>query len=522
LVSHFDDDFNVTWTDPRDAESIWAIDRIHFTHPLTPLTQELYREVVASSWATPCVFVNGYAYFKDFAPPPTPQEVIERGAVVVWREKYLPLVKEICTRIRIRGYDSMSADQIVDLLPTVFKESAEAFSYPTVVASAFMGPGMALADFCDQEIGADGPMMVTTLLQGFANDTIAAGVGLGELAEFAATKPAVAEALRQRRFDAIESLPGGEEFMSRLLAFLEAYGWRAEEWCLAHLPTWIEEPQTPLYLIGRYLQDPGRSPVEAMRRSIEQRKEMAAAIEARLPDDKRVEFQALLAAAQPYVQISEERALWQLIAVGSVRVPVLALGARLVEAGVVERDSDVFYLTLAELRDLVAEPQSAFDLIVERRAEHTHREKLNPPLSIGKPLVVSERPRISQIVHRFFFGVEPEQEEGNLIKGVGASQGVMTGRARVIRSLSESDTLEAGEVLVCRNTAPPWTPLFAIAGAVVTDVGGLLSHSAICAREYAIPCVVGTGVATSRIPDGSIITVDGTNGTINLQRAAED
>jgi pyruvate,water dikinase len=201
---------------------------------------------------------------------------------------------------------------------------------------------------------------------------------------------------------------------------------------------------------------------------------------------------------------------------------VLALGTRLVEAGVVERDSDVFYLTLAELRDLVAEPKSAFDLIVERRAEHTHREKLNPPLSIGKPLVVSERSRISQIVHRFFFGVEPEQEEGNLIKGVGASQGVITGRARVIRSLSESDTLEAGEVLVCRNTAPPWTPLFAIAGAVVTDVGGLLSHSAICAREYAIPCVVGTGVATSRIPDGSIITVDGTNGTINLQRAAED
>jgi pyruvate,water dikinase len=98
----------------------------------------------------------------------------------------------------------------------------------------------------------------------------------------------------------------------------------------------------------------------------------------------------------------------------------------------------------------------------------------------------------------------------------------MTGRARVIRSLSESDALEAGEVLVCRNTAPPWTPLFAIAGAVVTDVGGLLSHSAICAREYAIPCVVGTGVATLRIPDGAIITVDGTKGTINLQPAAAD
>ena len=517
MVSRFDDAFNVTWDDPRDAESIWAIDRIHFTHPLTPLTQDLYTEVVASSWATPCVFVNGYAYFKDFAPPPTPQEVIERGATVIWSEKYLPLVKEICARIRGRNYDSMSASEIVDLLPTVFQESAEAFSYPTVVASAVMGPGMALADFCDREIGPDGPMMVTTLLQGFANDSIAAGVGLGELAEFAGTIPAVAVALRDRNFDAIPGAPGGEEFMARFNAFLEAYGWRAEEWCLAHLPTWIEEPQTPLYLIGRYLHDPEHSPAEAMRRSVEQRKAMAAEIKSRLPKAKQTEFQTLLAAAQPYVHVSEERALWQLIAIGSVRVPVLALGRKLVEMDALKQPDDVFYLTLAELRNRAHQPKASSQLVASRRAEHTRWEKLSPPLSVGKPLVIGDRPRISQIVHRFFFGLEPEQDESDVIKGVGASQGVLTGRARVIRSLSESSALEAGEILVCRNTAPPWTPLFAIAGAVVTDVGGLLSHSAICAREYAIPCVVGTGVATSRIQDGSTIMVDGTNGTITLR-----
>jgi hypothetical protein len=455
LVTHFDDKFNVTWGDPRDAESIWAIDRIHFTHPLTPLTQDLYREVVADSWATPCVFVNGYAYFKDFAPPPTPQEVIERGATVVWREKYLPLVKEICARIRGRDYDTMSASEIVDLLPTVFKESAQAFSYPTVVASAVMGPGMALADFCDREIGPDGPMMVTTLLQGFANDTIAAGAGLGELAQFAGTKPEVAVALRDRDFDAIRTLPGGEEFMAKFDAFLEAYGWRAEEWCLAHLPTWIEEPQTPLYLIGRYLHDPEHSPAEAMRRSVEQREAMAADIKARLPKARQKEFQTLLAAAQPYVQVSEERALWQLIAIGSMRVPVLALGRKLVKMGALKQPDDVFYLTLPELRDLADQPKASFQLVTSRRAEHTRWEKLSPPLSVGKPLVIGDRPRVSQIVHRFFFGIEPDQDESDVIKGVGASQGVLTGRARVIRSLSESSALEAGEILVCRNRSAP-------------------------------------------------------------------
>jgi phosphohistidine swiveling domain-containing protein len=214
------------------------------------------------------------------------------------------------------------------------------------------------------------------------------------------------------------------------------------------------------------------------------------------------------------VQFSEERALWQLIAIGSVRVPVLALGQKLVEANTLQKPDDVFYLTPQELSQLVSEPHVMFDLVAQRRAEQARREAMTPPVSIGKPLIVGDRPRESQIVHRFFFGGTMEQEDSNVIKGIGASQGTLTGRARVVHSLSQSDVLEAGDILVCRNTAPPWTPLFAIAGAVVTDIGGLLSHSAICAREYAIPCVVGTGIATARIADGAIITVDGTAGTI--------
>jgi pyruvate,water dikinase len=84
----------------------------------------------------------------------------------------------------------------------------------------------------------------------------------------------------------------------------------------------------------------------------------------------------------------------------------------------------------------------------------------------------------------------------------------------VVHSLNEAQRLRPGEILVCKTTAPPWTPLFAVAAGVVTETGGILSHSAICAREYAIPCVVGTQVATSRIPDGAMITVDGTKGTV--------
>jgi pyruvate,water dikinase len=122
-------------------------------------------------------------------------------------------------------------------------------------------------------------------------------------------------------------------------------------------------------------------------------------------------------------------------------------------------------------------------------------------------------------VFRRFFGLGVElSADATIVNGNAASRGVVRGRARVIRELADADRLEPGDILVCTMTAPPWTPLFAIAGGVVTDTGGVLSHSAICAREYAIPCVVGTLVGTSTIPDGSFITVDGDRGLVRLER----
>ena len=169
MVSSFDKRFQVTWQDPKDAESIWAIDRNHFSHPVPPLAEELYRRIIGASWQTPCVFVNGYAFLKDFGAPPTPPEVADRGAPAIWQEDYLPRIRQLCAGIRVRDYDSLTASELVAMLPQVFDESAEAFRYPTVLAGAFMGPGLALADFCERELGADGPLLVATLLQGFAN-----------------------------------------------------------------------------------------------------------------------------------------------------------------------------------------------------------------------------------------------------------------------------------------------------------------------------------------------------------------
>jgi pyruvate,water dikinase len=102
------------------------------------------------------------------------------------------------------------------------------------------------------------------------------------------------------------------------------------------------------------------------------------------------------------------------------------------------------------------------------------------------------------------------------VSGYAASPGVVEGPARVVRSIDEIGTVQAGEVLVCSVTAPSWGPVFPKIAAAVSDIGGMMSHAAIVAREYGLPAVVGTGNATSAIKTGDRLRVDGDNGTVTI------
>ena len=199
-------------------------------------------------------------------------------------------------------------------------------------------------------------------------------------------------------------------------------------------------------------------------------------------------------------------------------MPLLDLLRQLAAAGVLDHPNDAFYLSSQELGEVAAQPRPLLETVARRKQQLEHWRTLTAPASVGAPLVIEARSPQSQVVHRFFFGtVSPTSHEENVIRGHAASKGRARGRARIIHSLSEADRLQAGDILVCKTTAPPWTPLFALAAAVVTETGGVLSHSAICAREYAIPCVVGARGATSRIPEGALITVDGDQGRVVIE-----
>ncbi len=161
-------------------------------------------------------------------------------------------------------------------------------------------------------------------------------------------------------------------------------------------------------------------------------------------------------------------------------------------------------------------------LYPDRGAEMEYFRHLPVPPTLGAPpSAAAPTDPVSVALGKFFgppgvVGPTPTDADHAAIRGRCGSPGKATGPARVIHSLADARRLQPRDVLVVPTTAPPWTPLFATAAAVVSDTGGILSHCAVVAREYGIPAVVGTGNATSQIPDGHLIEVDGDAGTVRL------
>jgi pyruvate,water dikinase len=517
MVSSFTAEFNVSWHDPADAEITWMFDPMHLPHPMCTFVAEFWDRMFLRYMNSRTVYVNGYSFSTPPLPRPPTEDMIARGVFDVWTTDYLPRIKTTCDRIRRTDYAALSLNDHGNALEGIVADAVDAFGYTMKPIAAFMGPTFEFVGFLEAELGPSGPRLAATLLQGFENGTAAAGAGLGKLAESAASRAEVADALRRGDFDAIESAPGGSEFIAEFRDYLEEFGWRVDSWGLLDKPTWAENPHLPLTLIAHYISDPERSPRVAHERSVRQREDAVREVEASLEADKLPAFRSMLATVQSHVPVSEGRALWQLIIVGSLRVPLLDLGRKLVAAGALDESSDVFLFTPDELAEAAAAPSSdTREVARQRRAAYQAWHALTPPPFVGAPPDPSKiPPEIAPLLTLFFGMAMPDVSERE-IKGQAASKGVVTARARVITDLSDAERLQPGEVLVCTTTAPPWTPLFAIAAAVVTDAGGVLSHSAICAREYAIPCVVATQVGTQVIKDGATITVDGTNGVVRI------
>lgn len=170
---------------------------------------------------------------------------------------------------------------------------------------------------------------------------------------------------------------------------------------------------------------------------------------------------------------------------------------------------DVTMLLDDELDAFVADPESFVDTIADRREQYLALFDLEPPFFLFEKIPLSQWPRRTE--HKAQIAAP-----GDALSGVGGAPGVSRGRARILHDPYEVGDLAEGDIIVAPQTDPAWTPLFVFAGGVVVNVGATITHSSIVCRELGIPCAVSVQDATSRIPDGAMIEVDGNTGTVTV------
>jgi pyruvate,water dikinase len=201
-----------------------------------------------------------------------------------------------------------------------------------------------------------------------------------------------------------------------------------------------------------------------------------------------------------------------------LRLAAIAIGEKLVADGVLDDPEDVVYLRYNELRVLMAAPGSmdAPSLVSQRRDERERQALVRPPEWIG---TATEDALAFPYLSLWGF---PEKfhrrapEKVDEVHGLAASPGVVEGIARKVASLEEFDQVRQGEILVCQMTNPAWVVLFTKIAGLVTDAGGVAAHPAVVAREFGIPAVVGTSIATERIASGDRVRVNGTSGVVEV------
>jgi rifampicin phosphotransferase len=285
-------------------------------------------------------------------------------------------------------------------------------------------------------------------------------------------------------------------------------------------PVPADDPRVLLETLKFFLSGNAPNPYARQAASKKAREHAMQTMTKQLRGPSRLLFRRLVGIAQRFAPLREDALAdvglgWPLL-----RRMLREIGQRLVTSNAIKTPDDVFWLTDDEVLEAVialdaGQPPANYHTRVSERHESWESEQmLTPPVA----LPLKDGTRFFGMNFSSVMSARTGQPAEDVLKGFAASPGHVTGKARVISRPDEFAEMRQGAILVARITTPAWTPLFALAAGVVTDVGGPLSHGSIVAREYHIPAVLGTGVATERLHTGQNVTVDGDAGTVTLSR----
>jgi pyruvate,water dikinase len=531
---------------PDDLDGFWMLDAVHAPRPITPLSEEILVRALNDGFSAGLREVGYplsmrfralssyvYAAFLPHAasagdgPQPPVLDEDARAALIAslgerWEREWLPSILPGLERLRTLDYGSLSDDALLATVGELRHDLFERWKIHGVLLFTYQAAS-AFEDFYRATFDPADPMEPYLLLNGFPTRSFEADRGLWRLSRIvnrsAVLRRLFAETPPSGRIAALEGCLEGRSLLADLRSHLDEFGWRIDAILELAEPTWREDLRIPLNALhGLVGLDETGDPEERLQRTAEQRERLLAQARARLAGDpeRLARFDTLYAPARNHVVLDEDHNVYiDQMGNAGLRFPVLELGRRLVGRGALDLLDDVFMLTMAEIEaGLQGVEQRA--VAAARRAELACRATIAPPQTIGEPPPDGEVDPLIAAMIKIDAPPPLQPRTATVLWGTPASAGTARGRARVARSLEEASSVRPGQILVCEMTLPPWSVLFATISAVVADTGGILSHCATVAREYGIPCVVGTTVGTTVIRDGMLLEVNGSTGEVEI------
>ncbi|GAB3560852.1 PEP/pyruvate-binding domain-containing protein [Arthrobacter alkaliphilus] len=511
--------------------------------------------------------VNGYAYYyyrsaamwRVMGKIGPAMLALARGkahmGVAGWREFSHPRYKQVLKDWSAKPLGELPGEELLEGVRTLLDAGTVYYTAVESVIPIAAASELSFRAFYDKLVRRAGDPPAETFLLGYDSEPIRAEKSLYDLAAWAREVEGLAPAILNQPTAALGESQGTwlppagmdaalwQQWRPRFQAHLDRFGHAVYNLDFAS-PLPADDPSALLDTVKFYLRGQGNNPYERQRLSAARREDQTERILARLGRtrlgrSRRAPFIGLLRWAQKSAPVREDALADVGLAWPLIRRMLLELGQRLVYSGVIDRPADVFWLRQSELQSAVE-----FGLAAPQLPGSTEpAERVAAPAAVAitgaaRPVragVVEERKMLwrgqakaappqllpeTRWMKGAFESMMParsQDQQGDVITGVGASAGRVSAPARVLGGPQDFGRMSPGEVLVARITTPAWTSLFAMASGVVTDVGGPLSHSSIVAREYGIPAVLGTGVATQRLTSGQQITVDGDAGTVTVE-----
>lgn len=470
--------------------------------------------------------VNGYAYYaykfgfkeiflllvKSFGFLPR----LSRVAISSWNKEKIGYGK-LVKKFEGMSLKKMSDDEILKGIGQIVYMAAKYYTnVQMVMAMAMMGE-FGFTWFYEKFVQKKRDVKAPMFLLGYDSQPIKGEKFLFDLAKWCLRDKALVRFLKKSENENLllwfkRGVPVGvemgswREFRRQVKSYLKNYGHVIYDFDFIN-SVMADDPGVVFDSLRYYLMGKGQDPHKRQMEAVKVREKAEEKMLERLGFLRRWIFRKLLKWAQKYAPLREDSLAAMGLGWPKVREMIDELGGRLIGRGVLKERGDIYFLKKGEVLKAGKKLQM---LVLERKKL---REK---QLSITPPAILPEKAKFFGIDISKWMPMVGGNEEGNVIKGIGASGGRVKGVARVILGPEDFGKLKPGEILVASITTPAWTPLFSIAAGVVTEVGGPLSHSSIVAREYGIPAVLGTGVATKRIKDGSVVVVDGEKGIVRL------